>query len=227
MKASLLLYHGSQKIIQQPVWGYGNPHNDYGLGFYCTESLDLAKEWACTEASSGFANCYRLNMSGLTCLNLINENYHILNWLSILLQNRIFKLSNDIAAEGKAYLLNNYLPSYQAFDIIIGYRADDSYFSFANAFLNNTLSLEQLKSAMYLGKLGEQIVLKSQNAFSNLNYLEAIPAEMEIYYPQKIIRDSEARTSFKKLKEKKRASESIYLIDILRQEWRNDDPRLR
>ncbi|MBR2627880.1 MAG: DUF3990 domain-containing protein, partial [Peptococcaceae bacterium] len=40
---------------------------------------------------------------------------------------------------------------------MIGYRADDSYFSFANAFLNNTLSLRQLEKAMMLGKHGEQV----------------------------------------------------------------------
>ena len=156
MSDVLTIYHGSQKIIQHPVWGYGNPHNDYGLGFYCTESLDLAKEWACTEETSGFANCYEFNIVGLSCLNLMYSDYHILNWLAILLQNRIFKISNSIAEEGKDFLLDNYLPEYQQFDVIIGYRADDSYFSFANAFLNNTISLEQLKSAMYLGKLGEQ-----------------------------------------------------------------------
>lgn len=227
LNSIMKIYHGSQKIIQHPVWGYGNPYNDYGLGFYCTESLDLAKEWACTEETCGFANCYEFNLSGLSCLNLMCSDYHILNWLTILLQNRIFKISNAIAEEGKKYLLDNYLPDYQQFDVIIGYRADDSYFSFANAFLNNTLSLEQLKSAMYLGKLGEQVVLKSQTAFSRIHYIEAITAEMEIYYPRKVTRDSEARTAYRKFKENKRASDAIYLIDILRQEWKNDDPRLR
>ena len=83
------------------------------------------------------------------CLNLSGEEYNILSWLSILLQNRIFKISNDIAAEGKDYLLERFLPDYQKFDVIIGYRADDSYFSFANAFLNNAISLAQLEMAMY------------------------------------------------------------------------------
>ena len=227
MSDVITIYHGSQKIIQHPVWGYGNPHNDYGLGFYCTESLDLAKEWACTEETSGFANCYEFKTVGLSCLHLMSSDYHILNWLAILLQNRIFKISNTIAEEGRDFLLDNYLPEYQQFDVIIGYRADDSYFSFANAFLNNTISLEQLKSAMYLGKLGEQVVLKSKKAFSHIKYVDAITADMDIYYPRKITRDSKARTSYRNLRENKRASDAIYLIDILRQEWKNDDLRLR
>ena len=74
-------------------------------------------------------------------------------------------------------MLDTFLPEYEDKDIIIGYRADDSYFAFANAFLNNTLSLAQLEKAMYLGKLGEQIVLKSKKAFHHLTFQEAIYAE--------------------------------------------------
>ena len=37
------LYHGSSKIIKAPMFGVGKRYNDYGLGFYCTESLDMAK----------------------------------------------------------------------------------------------------------------------------------------------------------------------------------------
>lgn len=40
-----ILYHGSEKIIEKPVYGFGKAYNDYGLGFYCTEELDMAKEW--------------------------------------------------------------------------------------------------------------------------------------------------------------------------------------
>lgn len=66
---------------------------------------------------------------------------------------------------------------YENYDVIIGYRADDSYFSFASAFLNNTISLAQLERAMFLGKLGEQVVLKSERAFSQLHFEESISAE--------------------------------------------------
>ena len=45
MNKIICVYHGSSQIIQQPVIGKGNPNNDYGLGFYCTESVELAKEW--------------------------------------------------------------------------------------------------------------------------------------------------------------------------------------
>lgn len=47
------LYHGSKDIIEHPRYGAGKPYNDYGRGFYCTESLDLAKEWRWPSIAEG------------------------------------------------------------------------------------------------------------------------------------------------------------------------------
>ena len=49
------IFHGSEEIIKNPQFGFGNPRNDYGLGFYCTESVDLAKEGACQKNNVPFA----------------------------------------------------------------------------------------------------------------------------------------------------------------------------
>ena len=224
---SKVLYHGSTKVIERPVLGLGNPKNDYGLGFYCTESLKLAKEWACTELSDGFVNSYEIGFEGLNILHLNKKSYHILNWLSILLQNRTFVLSQGLPSEAKAYLLDNFLPEYEHYDLIIGYRADDSYFSFANAFLNNTISLEQLRKAMFLGKLGEQVVLKSEEAFSRLIFNESIPVDSSLYFPKRQARDRQARADFQNEKAEVSPADSVYMIDILRQKWTNEDPRLQ
>ena len=224
---SKVLYHGSTKVIEQPVLGLGNPKNDYGLGFYCTESLELAKEWACTELSDGFVNSYEIGFEGLNILHLNKKSYHILNWLSILLQNRTFVLSQGLPSEAKAYLLDNFLPEYEHYDFIIGYRADDSYFSFANAFLNNTISLEQLRKAMFLGKLGEQVVLKSEEAFSRLIFNESIPVDSSLYFPKRQARDRQARADFQNEKAEVSPADAVYMIDILRQKWTNEDPRLQ
>jgi hypothetical protein len=224
---NIILYHGSTKVIEKPAFGVGNPHNDYGLGFYCTENLELAKEWASSEKRDGFANQYEINGEGLNILHLNNNPYNILNWLSILLKNRTFVLSQGLALEARDYLFNNFLPEYDPFDIIIGYRADDSYFSFANAFLNNTISLEQLRKAMFLGKLGEQVVIKSEKAFSQLAYKGCVPVDSSLYYSKRTARDRQAREDFQSEKASVSAADAIYMIDILRQKWTNDDPRLR
>ena len=153
------LYHGSVNMIEEPEFGVGNSKNDYGQGFYCTEHIELAKEWACAENRDGFANEYELETDGLIIINLSDARCHILNWLAILLENRTFVIERGLALTAKDYILSEFLPEYKNADVIRGYRADDSYFSFASAFLNNTISLEQLGKAMTLGKLGEQVVL--------------------------------------------------------------------
>ena len=36
----VIVYHGSERIIKQPVFHDGKKTNDYGYGFYTTESLE-------------------------------------------------------------------------------------------------------------------------------------------------------------------------------------------
>lgn len=223
----LTLYHGSEKIINKPVYGVGNIHNDYGLGFYCTQTLELAKEWACAEETDGYANKYILNTEGLSILDMSNGEYNILNWLTVLLENRTFKLNGHIAIAAKEYLQKNFRVAYEKYDIIKGYRADDSYFSFATAFLNNSLSLGSLEKAMYLGELGEQIVLKSRKAFDEITFEGQLLAKKEIYYPKKLARDTKARGIYRQEKNSSDIVSEVYIMDIIREGWNNDDKRIQ
>lgn len=223
----MTIYHGSVNKIASPVFGKGRPYNDYGLGFYCTENLELAKEWACAMGNDGFANKYELNTDGLSILYLNDKQYHILNWLSVLLENRTFNiLEGSISSRAKQYLLEHLLPDYKKYDVLIGYRADDSYFSYASDFVENALSLEDLSTAMKLGKLGEQVVLLSKKAFDALAFVEAVPASGEDYFQKYKDRDSKARTDYRDLKKKSNPEEGTYVMDIIRQKWENDDTRL-
>ena len=222
----MIIYHGSTNIIATPVFGHGKPYNDYGLGFYCTENLELAKEWACAVGSDGFANKYELDTDGLSILYLNGKQYHILNWMSVLLENRTFNISEGISSRAKQYILEHFLPGYKKYDVIIGYRADDSYFSYASDFVENTLSLEDLNTAMKLGKLGEQVVLITKKAFDSLTFVEAVPASGEEYFQKYKERDSKARSEYRDLKKDSNPEEGTYVMDIIRQKWENNDARL-
>lgn len=221
-----ILYHGSSVIIEKPEFGKGKPYNDYGLGFYCTEHLELAKEWACSENADGYANKYEMDVRGLSILNLSSKDYTILNWLAILMQNRKGYLSTPLAVRGRDYISENFLPDYQSYDVIVGYRADDSYFSFARAFMLNEISVKQLGAAMRLGKLGEQFVLKSQKAFERIKFIDYTAADNSIYYFKRKKRDDEARAAYRKELEKDDIN-GFYLRDIIRESIKNDDPRIR
>ena len=162
----MIVYHGSDHIIETPVYNGSRRSNDYGYGFYTTESEELAKEWACGDGRDGFANRYELNPDGLRVLNLNSPGFNILNWLAVLTRYRSYWQRGSIAEEAKDYLQEHFYVDLSPYDIVIGYRADDSYFSFAQDFVSGAISLRKLSEAMRLGKLGEQIVLKSPSAFS-------------------------------------------------------------
>lgn len=156
--SKLVIYHGSKDIIEKPYFHGGKAENDYGFGFYCTESLELAKEWSCSNnENNGFANKYSIDLSGLKILDLTDKRYSILNWIAILLKFRTFDLSNDISIQAKEYLLQNFYIDVNNYDIVIVYRADDSYFSFARDFVNNTISVRKLSQAMELVNLGSKL----------------------------------------------------------------------
>lgn len=220
----LTLYHGSSMILEKPEYGKGKAYNDYGLGFYCTENLELAKEWACTSKNSGFANKYLLNSSDLSIFDLSEKS--ILHWLAVLLENRTFKIRGALAEQAQAYLKNEFMIDLSAYDVITGYRADDSYFSFAESFLNGALSLENLSQAMKLGILGTQVVLKSKKAFAYLEFQGCEPASHDIYFHKRDERDSGARQQYQAMSKNANPLSGTYIIDILREEWKSDDLRL-
>ena len=222
---NIIIYHGSPNIVT-PVFGEGKAYNDYGLGFYCTENLELAKEWACSQDSDGYANQYILNIGSLNVLYLNGPQYNILNWLAVLLENRIFSIAEGLPREAKKYIMETFLPDYKSYDIIIGYRADDSYFSYARDFISNTLSLGDLKQAMMLGKLGEQVVLKSERAFEALTKGEIIPADRSEYYARYCERDRMARENYREISSRAFSQDEIYVIDLIRGGIKNGDPRL-
>ena len=224
--SKIVLYHGSSEIIEKPVFGKGKTYNDYGRGFYCTENLELAKEWACTEGIDGYANQYEIETSDLKILNLSAGEYTILHWLAMLMTYRKLRLSTPIMRRGAEWLKEYFLVNIEEYDAIIGYRADDSYFSFARAFVSNEISLRQLSYAMKLGKLGEQFVLKSPKAFERIRFISFEASDNTIYYARRKARDDVARAAFFEELEQDDMN-GIYMRDIIREEVKADDPRLR
>ena len=221
------IYHGSKDIIEKPKFGYGKRYNDYGLGFYCTDSIEMAKEWGVSLDRDGFANIYDIEMDGLSVLDLNSDDYCILHWLAVLLENREFDVPSGLALEAKEYILNNFLIDYSKADVMIGYRADDSYFSFAQDFINGTISYRQLNNAMHLGKLGQQIVLKSKEAFDRIHYVGNEVALHIEWYAKKQLRDKTARREYFNTERNKRQRGDLYITTILDEEMKPHDPRLR
>ncbi len=224
MDKLITIYHGSEQIVEVPTFGSGKKNNDFGMGFYCTQSDHLAKEWAVSSLRNGFSNRYVMDTEYLNILNLNSTDYTILNWIAVLVEHRLFSIKTPVARRAKRYLIDNFSINVNAYDIVTGYRADDSYFDYAESFLNNGISVEQLARAMQLGKLGEQIVIKSQYAFSKLKYEGFDVAEKDIFYVLRKARDDEANKLYLEMLEEE--NDGLYIQDIMRGGIKNDDPRI-
>lgn len=224
MEKIITIYHGSKQIVEAPTFGLGKKNNDFGPGFYCTENINLAKEWAVSSLNDGFANRYSLDTEFLNILNLNSPDYTILNWIAVLVDHRLFSIKNPVAKRAKQYLIEHFGINVNAYDLITGYRADDSYFDYAEAFLNNAITVGQLSRAMQLGKLGEQIVIKSKFAFSKIIYEGFEVADKNMYYVLRKARNDEANQTYLDILEEE--SDGLYIQDIIRGDISNDDPRI-
>ena len=221
------IFHGSDHVVDVPTFGVGKPYNDYGLGFYCTESLDMAREWAVGRNHDGFANRYEFDDSGLAIVDLNDERFCTLHWLTVLLQNRVFDLRTPLAVEARSYLLNAFQVDLSAADVVEGYRADDSYFTFAQDFLSGGISYRQLQSAMKLGDLGRQVMLKSERAFDAVTFAGAEPVRKDQWLARRELRDAQARAAYFKTERGARRTGDLFVVDIIDERMGANDVRLR
>lgn len=165
-------YYGADKLVKTPLFGEGNPHNDYGLGFYMTKEIMMAELWAKKNADGGFVITYELDTSGLKILRLDDDDeIAILRWITILVKNRFDFEDKTAYGDVIDWLIRHFDISLDNYDVVIGYRADDSYFSYSRGFVTGRISLETLTKALKLGRLGKQIVVVSKEGFSRIKYL--------------------------------------------------------
>ena len=214
----IVVYHGSVDKIPKPIFGGGKETNDYGRGFYCTQDIELAREWAAAEENNNsFVNKYEIDLSRLKVLDLTKKQYSVLNWIAILVKYRIFDINSEIARKAKDFLISNYYIDVSNYDVVIGYRADDSYFRYARDFLNNTISVQQLSKAIQLGNLGLQIVFISEKSFNSLNFTGIEEVDSTVYYAKRKTRDEDARKAYFSL-DSSSNEKNDYISDIIRKE---------
>ena len=191
---NLRIFHGSDKQITVE-FGKGKNNNDYGKAFYCTEDEHQAKLWAVSKKGWGYVYEYSIDTEGLKVLK-IDEN-NVLLWIAILMNNR--ELS-DLSPSGEVNLslfIEKYLTvDVNDYDIIIGYRADDSYFKFATSFIEGDLTYEYLVESVKLGNLGYQVAIKSEEAFNRLTLMNSYSLQSPELKNEYYKRDLLARNTY-------------------------------
>lgn len=177
------VYHGSDHVLQVPVYLGGKADNDYGNGFYTTEYEDRARSWAALNGrpECSIVNEYDLDIENLMILDL-NE-YGILAWIAEVVANR--GMNQEAANIVGSRIVELYRVDSANTDVIKGYRADDSYTQVIEAFLMNQINVMEVKRLFYKGSLGNQIFLKSEKAFQQIYWrrsYEVTDSEIDINY---------------------------------------------
>ena len=214
------IYHGSNKIVEKPKYHYegSNEHNDYGLGFYCTSNLDMAKEWSCITTTQGFANKYKIDERNLKILDLCDKNkYGVLEWISILAHNREFDPAFEETYEEEISFLRDIYQKINIndYDIIIGFRADDAYFRFPRMFIEGVLTYERLEEIYLNGNLGKQYVLMSEKAFSRITFVGYIQSEPK-YHERYLLRKNNANRYYTEIEIQERKSNGTRIRDLIK-----------
>lgn len=150
----ILLYHGSPNRIVVPQYGFGEDKHDYGKGFYLTEDIELAKEWAVCrpDETNGWVHTYELDTTDLKILDF--QKYHVLSWLAELMKHRDASDSRRYKILAKKFIAQYGLDTSE-YDVIKGWRA-------------NNIDREILEELLSLGGLGIQYCIKSEFAYSKL-----------------------------------------------------------
>lgn len=211
------IYHGSEIVIEKPIYHYegSNEHNDYGIGFYCAQNIDMAKEWANRTTRSGVANKYLFDDRGLKILDLTDKTkYSVLNWIAILIHNREIPENDQIENGDVLSYLEKYYINTDEYDVVIGYRADDAYFRFPLMFVRNVLTYEKLEEIYLNGNLGKQYVLISEKAFGRIKFVDAISSE-PIFFERYHRRKDGADNSYRELERLERTNKGTRVRDLM------------
>lgn len=146
-----------------------NPRNDFGQGFYLCDTFDKAAEWAAgRHGVKGVVSEYDFDgVSGFATLDFLDGKHNVFEWIATMLMYRSLDLSDDLIPIAD-FLISRFAIDTSEYDIVIGYRADDGYFSIVSHFLTGQFDVDGLKHAMAQGLLGEQVVMKSQEAHDAL-----------------------------------------------------------
>lgn len=174
----IILYHGSPNKVVVPQFGFGEGKHDYGKGFYLTENIELAKEWAVCrpDETNGWVHKYELETDDLIILDF--QEHNILSWLAELMKHRDASDSRRYKVLSKKFIAEYGIDTSE-YDVIKGWRANASYFYIAKEFVRDNIDIEILEELLSLGGLGIQYCIKSELAYSKLTEVEDGPISVD------------------------------------------------
>ena len=196
----IILYHGSSNKVVLPQYGFGEGKHDYGKGFYLTESVELAKEWAVcrTDERNGWVHKYELDTRDLKILDF--QEHNILSWLAELMKHRDASDLRRYKLLSKKFIAEYGIDT-REYDVIKGWRANASYFYIAKEFVRDNVDIEILEELLSLGGLGIQYCIKSERAYAKLTEIadDLISVDYSEFNEKYNERDISARKKMREL----------------------------
>ena len=155
----MILYHGSNMIVEQPCIVDSNRNLDFGPGFYTTtnkeQAVNFAQKVVQRKDGKPIVNVYELIESNIKNLKVKVFDGPNEEWLDFVSENR------------------NGIYSGEQYDIIVGAVADDDVYRTLQVYTSGLLTKEQALEALKIKKLFNQYVFKTANALKALKFVNA------------------------------------------------------
>ena len=157
----MILYHGSNVEVKEPILLKIQRELDFGKGFYTTSDLEQAARWAERTAkrrgeSNAFVTVYEVNEDELKNIRLLSFDSPNVDWLDFVVKNR----------KGE-YIAGDW-------DIISGPVADDQTAQVIDLYLDGLYDEEEAIRRFLTQRLKDQYAFKTNEALKLLIFKEVI-----------------------------------------------------
>ena len=157
----MILYHGSNVEVKEPILLKVQRELDFGKGFYTTSDMEQAARWAERTAkrrgeSNAFVTVYEVNEDELKNIRLLSFDSPNVEWLNFVVKNR----------KGE-YIAGNW-------DIISGPVADDQTAQVIDLYLEGAYDEEEAIRRFLTQRLKDQYAFKTNEALKLLIFKEVI-----------------------------------------------------
>ena len=157
----MILYHGSNVEVKEPVLLKVQRELDFGKGFYTTSDMEQAARWAWRTAkrrgeSNAFVTVYEVKDDELKNIRLLSFDSPNVEWLNLVVKNR----------KGE-YIAGDW-------DIISGPVADDQTAQVIDLYLEGAYDEEEAIRRFLTQRLKDQYAFKTDEALKLLIFKEVI-----------------------------------------------------
>lgn len=155
----MILFHGSNMIVKEPLIIDSNRYLDFGTGFYTTtnenQAVNFAQKVVQRKKGNPVVNVYELDDASIKDLKV--KEFDGLNeeWLDFVSANR------NGTYNGEQY------------DLIVGAVADDDVYRTLQVYASGLLTKEQALEALKIKKLFNQYVFATNRSLKVLKFVKA------------------------------------------------------